>query len=116
MRKITLAIIAGFFPATGAFAQSGEPLREGHLDLLDQNDSGAINRTEYQQFMSEAFTRLDTGASGYIVETDIAGILSSAQFMKLDMNGDGRVSRDEFMAQLMSDFELADKDRTSRLE
>jgi Ca2+-binding EF-hand superfamily protein len=116
MKKAALILIAGLFSVTGALAQSQQQMHEGHLGLLDQNETGAVDRSDYQQFMFQAFARLDGDGNDYLVESDVAGVLTAEQFAALDTDGDGRVTQDEFMAHVMADFDRADQAGTGRLE
>ncbi|WP_292668436.1 EF-hand domain-containing protein [Mesorhizobium sp.] len=93
-----------------------EAMYEGHKGQLDTNDNDAVSRREYQAFMATAFGKLDADNDGSLSQAETPNILSANQFATTDANGDGRVSRDEFMNRVMKDFAAADKDGDGRLQ
>ncbi|HEV2901034.1 MAG TPA: EF-hand domain-containing protein [Pseudaminobacter sp.] len=99
-----------------AAAQQASPMHEGHRDHLDTDDNGAVNRTEYRAFMTDAFDKLDTDRDGSLRAADLGQILTTDQFTAMDRNGDGRVSRTEFMNQVMADFAKADGSGDGQLQ
>lgn len=100
---------------TGA-ATAQQSMYEGQQDKLDTNDSGAVNRQEYQTFMTKAFEKLDADNNGSLSQAETASVLNADQFAATDADGNGRVSQDEFMNRVMKDFAAADKSGDGRLQ
>jgi Ca2+-binding EF-hand superfamily protein len=114
--KSTIATTASLLLlCTGVAAAQQQSMYEGQQDQLDTNDSGAVNRQEYQAFMTKAFEKLDADNNGSLDKTETADVLNADQFASTDADGDGRVSRDEFMNRVMKDFSAADKSGDGRL-
>lgn len=115
MKSIAAMTVSLLLLCPGA-AMAQQAMHEGHKDQLDTNDSGAVNRQEYQAFMAKAFDKLDADTNGSLSKAETADVLDADQFAATDANGDGRVSRDEFMNRVMKDFATADKSGDGRLQ
>lgn len=115
MKSILAMTTSLLLLCTGA-AMAQQAMHEGHKDQLDTNDSGAVNRQEYQAFMTKAFDTLDADNDGSLSQAETADILKADQFAATDANRDGRVSQDEFMSRVMKDFAAADKSGDGRLQ
>jgi hypothetical protein len=92
-----------------AIAQQAPAMQEGHLNQLDKDKNGGVSRAEYQAFMTDSFSKLDTNGDRVLVESEVANVLTPKQLSSLDANNDGRASRNEFMNQVMKDFASADR-------
>lgn len=114
--KCIVAMTASLLLActAGAMAQE-QSMYQGHADALDTNDSGAVNRQEYQAFMTKAFDKLDADNNNSLSQAETGDILNADQFSSADANGDGRISKSEFMDRVMKDFAAADKSGDGRL-
>lgn len=99
---------------TGVLAQ--QSMYEGQKNKLDANNNGAVNRQEYQAFMTEAFEKLDADNNDSLSQAETSNILSADQFSSADANGDGRISQGEFTDRVMKDFDAADKSGDGRLQ
>ncbi|MET3579055.1 Ca2+-binding EF-hand superfamily protein [Mesorhizobium robiniae] len=115
MKSIIATTASLLLLCTGA-ATAQQSMYEGHQDQLDTDDNGAVNRQEYQAFMTEAFEKLDADNNGALNQAETADVLNADQFASTDASGDGRVSRDEFMNRVMKDFAAADKSGDRRLQ
>jgi Ca2+-binding EF-hand superfamily protein len=115
MKSIIVTTASVLLFCTGA-AMAQQAMYEGQQDQLDTNDSGAVNRQEYQAFMNKAFEKLDADGNGSLSQAETADVLTADQFASTDANGDGRVSRDEFMNRVMKDFAAADRSGDGRLQ
>ena len=114
--RSTIAM-AAFLLLLGASATAAqEVMYERQKDQLDSNDSGAVNRQEYQAFMTKAFEKLDADNDGSLSKAETANILSTDQFAATDADGNGRLSRDELMDRVMKDFAAADRSGDGRLQ
>ncbi len=117
MRKFLTVAVFGFLAGTTAsFAQQGAAMQEGHMKQLDTGQDGSVSKAEYQTFMTEAFAKLDKNSNGSLDQGEVTGILTVEQFDALDGNNDDRVTRTEFMAQVMKDFASADRSGDGQLK
>jgi hypothetical protein len=98
----------------GALAISGAALAQdittGHLDALDADDNGAVDAAEFDAFMGQTFSALDTNGDGYISAAESAGFMSPDQFAAANTNGDDGISAAEFTAATPADFAAPDRD------
>ncbi|CCV04234.1 conserved exported hypothetical protein [Mesorhizobium metallidurans STM 2683] len=108
MKSIIATTASLLLFCTGA-ATAQQSMYEGQQDQLDTDDSGKVNQQEYQAFMTQAFGKLDADNNGALSQAETTDVLKADQFAATDANGDGRVSRDEFMNRVMKDFAAADK-------
>jgi hypothetical protein len=77
---------------------------------LDTNSDGAITRAEAEAGRVAVFARLDADGNGSLSEAErqnMRGPLSRG-LANADANGDGQISRAEFMAQPYAGFERLD--------
>jgi Ca2+-binding EF-hand superfamily protein len=106
--------------ARNALAAATRPDPGQMLANADTNGDGRITRAEFTEARAKLFVRLDRNADGYLDKQDVpqrllarrdsegGGRLQEAMVM-LDKNGDGRISRDEFVSGPSLLFERADK-------
>jgi Ca2+-binding EF-hand superfamily protein len=94
------------------------------FDAADTNGDGVITREEFHAARERAFTRLDRNGDGYIDKDDLSSRLagrSKAQerlsqlVAQLDKDGDGRVSKAEFVDGPTPLFDRADTDHNGEL-
>lgn len=100
---LALAICLAAPLAAHAQAPAAE-LTPEHFAALDRNNSGGISKDEYEQFMREAYRKLDTDGNQSLSPQEAAKVLSAEQFAAVDANNDGQVTLDEFMEHVMRDF------------
>lgn len=110
MKRVVLLTGFVFFAAIAATAQN-QPvaMNQGQMDRLDRDKNGAVDRSEYQAFMTSAFTSLDKNKDGSLNSDEVVGVLTVQQFSATDANGDGKVSQNEFLNRVMADFKTADR-------
>lgn len=108
-RKLIIACVAAL-AAGPVLAQSGEVLDERALQLMDANGDGAITRAEMQAYAERTFAQLDVNRNGRLEPAETVNLLTTEQFRTLDRNGNGSLSRQEFIDQFMADFASADRD------
>jgi len=110
MKRVVLLTGFVFFTAIAADAQN-QPIamNQGQMDRLDRDKNGAVDRSEYQAFMTSAFAGLDKNKDGSLNSDEVAQVLTVQQFSATDANGDGKVSQSEFLNRVMADFKAADR-------
>jgi len=117
MRKTVLAAAVGLLAGSGlAFAQQAPSIHDAHLDQVDTDNDDGVSLAEYQSFMTSSFARLDSNGDSVLVQSEVTSVLTPEQFSTVDANKDARVSRDEFMNQVMRDFAAADRSGDGNLK
>ena len=116
MRTIlTLLLLSGgTFPAT---AQFQDPFRQllADFDRIDVNGDGVMSLAEYRLVQFARWPRIDRNCDGYLTLDDfpdIAAVRVRTQLGKvtyLDADGDGRISRAEFVNGQPLVFRRADR-------
>ena len=119
--------IASF--ATGGYAAGLRTMEMMHM--IDTNKDGKVSKDEWIAFQGRVFTGLDKDRSGFLETVefygtpsdDVAfataafsrGLRTKEMFDKVDANGDGKVSRDEFMNYQIMIFQAMDKGKKQEL-
>lgn len=90
--------------AARAIAQPKRPDLSQLLDRADANGDGTITRTEFTDARAKMFDRLDRNHDGYLTSDDKPrfslrqkGQQVQQLIMMMDKDGDGKVSREEFV-------------------
>lgn len=115
--------IASF--ATGGYA-SGLRTKET-MHKMDANGDGMVSKDEWMSFQERMFDALDKDKSGSLDEAEFTapfndslafatggyahGLMTKSMFMKIDTNGDGKISREEFLAYHRKVFDMLDKQK-----
>lgn len=117
MYKVALIATLVLCPASLVVAQEqATPIHQGHKDKLDSNSNGTVDRSEYQAFMTAAFTNLDKSRDGSLQSVEVSQILTTEQFSQSDTDHNGVVSQSEFMKRVMADFAAADRSGDGNLQ
>jgi hypothetical protein len=115
--------IASF--ATGGYASG---LRtQDTMHKMDANGDGMVSKDEWMSFQERMFDALDKDKSGSLNEAEFTapfneslafatagyahGLMTKSMFMKIDTNGDGKISREEFLAYHRKIFDMLDKQK-----
>lgn len=118
--SIIAAAALGIMTLAGpAWAQG----RGGGADMLmraDANGDGAITMAEAQNGRAEAFAAMDQNGDGYLTDADRREGQPQGQRQNLgrraDADGDGRISRSEFMNQPYRAFDRFDANNNNVLD
>jgi Ca2+-binding EF-hand superfamily protein len=110
--------------AVRAVAHQHQPDPARIFDSADTNGDGIITREEFLSARERAFARLDRNGDGYIDKSDMSGRLAGRQkaqerlaemVAQFDKDGDGRLSKAEFVNGPTPLFDLADSDHNGEL-
>jgi len=114
-----ITLNTGCMMAARAVAQPRQPDPGKIFDSADANGDGVITREEFHAARERLFGRLDRNGDGFVDKEDMSGRLAGrakaqerlAELVtQLDKDGDGRVSKGEFVDGPTPLFELADTD------
>src|SRR5687768_11669736 len=108
MRRALMVLAFACGAALTAAAQTGAA--RGGLGGVDANRDGAITRAEAEAARAELFARLDRDGDGLLDESERTSNQGARVSANADTNGDGGLSRGEFMSQPYRIFEEADAD------
>src|ERR1700683_4170909 len=111
--------------ATGGYARGLRTMGEMHK--IDTDGDGTVSKAEWLAYQEKVFMALDKNKTGIIDEkeflapsTEMAsfatggyarGLQTKAMMHKIDTDGDGKVSHDEFIAYQSKVFDMMDTDK-----
>jgi len=114
--------------ATGGYASGLQT--KAMMHKMDVNHDDMVSRKEWVAFQSRVFAMLDKHKTGEVdvseymgAYPDVAafatggyasGLLTREMFRKIDADGDGRISRREFLGYQLKIFDMMDTSRTHK--
>jgi hypothetical protein len=114
--------------ATGGYASGLRTPAVMHK--MDTNHDNMVSRSEWIAFQEAVFAMLDTKKTGEIDEAEYmsgypavasfatggyaSGLLTRDMFKRIDTDGDGKISRGEFLSYQLKIFDMMDTSRTHR--
>jgi Ca2+-binding EF-hand superfamily protein len=115
--------------ATGGFAHGLRTMSE--MRKIDTDADGSVSKAEWLAYQEKIFAALDKNKSGVVDEkeflspaSDMAGfatggyargLQTKAMMHKIDTDGDGTVSHDEFISYQTKVFDMMDKKHRGNL-
>ena len=140
-RSLPLAILAALACAPLAFADDMASFATGgyarglrttdEMHKIDTDGDGTVSKAEWLAYQEKIFMALDKGKTGIIDEKEFLapssemaafatggyarGLQTREMMHKIDTDGDGTVSHDEFIAYETKVFDMMDKNHTTSL-
>ena len=121
MNKPT-ALLTALLLSSAALAQN-HPRAGQMLDRMDANNDGSVTQEEFTAARAEMFSKRDRNTDGYLDGEDAGKRMKhrGGEHMaeardRLDKDGDGRISKDEFVNADSPLFATADKDSNGVLD
>jgi EF-hand domain pair len=115
--------------ATGGYARGVRTMDEMHK--IDTDGDGRVSKAEWLAYQDRIFMALDKNKTGLIDEKEFLspssematfatggyarGLQTREMMHKIDADGDGTVSHDEFIAYETKVFDMMDKNHTASL-
>jgi hypothetical protein len=108
--------------ATGGYARGLRTMDEMHM--IDTDKDGTVSKKEWIAYQEKVFAALDKDKEGLVDEKEFLapskemasfatggyarGLQTKEMMHKIDKNGDGKVSHDEFIAYQIEVFDMMD--------
>ena len=115
--------------ATGGYATGLRTMETMHM--IDTDKDGTVSQDEWTAFQNKVFDALDQNHTGLLDAKEfygepmgavsfapgafIKGLRTKAMFEKMAPDGDGKISREQFLKYQQKVFDMMDKDNTKQL-
>ena len=115
--------------ATGGFSRGLRTMSEMHK--IDTDADGSVSKAEWIAYQEKVFAALDKNKTGAVDEKEFLtpasgmaafatggyarGLQTKAMMHKIDTDGDGTVSHDEFISYQSKVFDMMDEEHTGNL-
>lgn len=143
MNRMTTCVISGAMMLVGSLAAHPQDMAsfatggyasglrtKAVMHKMDTNHDNMVSRKEWIAFQNSVFAMLDKNKTGEIDESEYmsanpavasfatggyaSGLLTHDMFKRIDANGDGKISRPEFLGYQLKIFDMMDTSRTHR--
>lgn len=111
-----LSALTLFTALTAGQAVLAEEISSSALLFLDPNRDGQVGSGEFSAQMGVLFDAMDTNGSRQIDFEEVQDFIGKDLFDAADTDGNGRMSRKEFDAQIAQDFSASDSDGDGALD
>ena len=104
---LLLACLAGGATAASTPAAPASPAPQAgpaQPDLTGAGNLGPMKEPEYMAHMEAAFNKQDINADGYLTRGPLLQEATAEQITAMDTDGDGRISKAEFLAYALKNF------------
>ena len=94
----------------GGLALSAATVTAQGLPAMDSSGDGAVDRAEFDAYVTTTFTTMDANGDGYVTEAESATYMPPDLYTSANTNGDDGISLQEYQAQGEKDWAAADTD------
>jgi Ca2+-binding EF-hand superfamily protein len=124
LRTLTAAALLSLLSAS-SIAQGMRHGGEGMFERADANNDGSVSKEEFIAARGQQFSKLDRNSDGYLDSSDVPERLAERRKQngggethgrQFDTDGDGKVSKDEFINGRTLIFDRADTDKNNVLD
>jgi len=123
LRTLTAALLS--LLSASSMAQGMRHGGEGMFERADANSDGSVTKEEFIAARGQQFSKFDRNSDGYLDSNDVPKRLAERRKQngggethggQFDTDGDGKVSKDEFINGPTLIFDRADTDKNNVLD